>query len=365
MHDCSVGARETLMPSALDHWHPVLSLRALGRRPRRVTVCGQDIVLFRAASGRVGALQRECPHRRMPLERGRVDGESLVCVYHGWRFRPDGTVSSGSLAGSRRCATSFDVTTSHGFIWIKNQRSSAVMPRIDPDGHLPLCRVQMLFKAPLPLVTDNLAEMEHTGEAHLFFGYDTSRMPEVQVKTETAPDQVRVIAQGPQRRLPALVELGRRLTGAASDDVFVDDLVFRFSPVHVISDSYWMSRDLRQRRGDGLHSRVFLVPRTEHETELFGFFYLMRGSSRLSRLFRPLVKRLVLLELERDRRVVEWVAERESRIDNLELGRFDTALLEIRQRLARTYGFAAHGAPNPQVPLTGRATAASSARRFP
>lgn len=53
-------------------------------------VLGQDIVLFRGASGRIGALEDRCPHRMAPLSLGEVDGEHLRCGYHGALFSAEG-----------------------------------------------------------------------------------------------------------------------------------------------------------------------------------------------------------------------------------------------------------------------------------
>jgi nitrite reductase/ring-hydroxylating ferredoxin subunit len=322
----------------LDHWHPVLRSRALGRSPLRVLACGEELVLFRIAGGRVGALQHECPHRRMPLSEGRVRGESLVCAYHGWQFTPEGGARCPAMPGAAMTITSFEVVEGSGLIWLKNRTSGAALPDLEPAGRIPVCQVQALFRAPLELVADNLAEMEHTGETHLFFGYDTDRMHEVEVVTELGDDYVRVVARGPQRRLPALLDAARRIAGSASDDLFVDDLYFRFSPLHVVSDGYWEARGSGARRPDGLHSKVFFLPRTASETELFAFYYLSHGSSSAARLLRPLLRRIIRLELERDRRVTERVASRRAGIEGLQLSRFDAPLLEIRRRIAESYG---------------------------
>jgi nitrite reductase/ring-hydroxylating ferredoxin subunit/putative sterol carrier protein len=51
---------------------------------------GQDIVLFRTASGVVSAVDKTCPHLGAHLGGGRVEGECLRCPFHGWGFDPDG-----------------------------------------------------------------------------------------------------------------------------------------------------------------------------------------------------------------------------------------------------------------------------------
>ena len=56
-----------------------------------VTVDGQDLALWRSASGRVAAWADRCPHRGMRLSHGFVRGEALSCIYHGWSYGSTGT----------------------------------------------------------------------------------------------------------------------------------------------------------------------------------------------------------------------------------------------------------------------------------
>lgn len=48
------------------------------------------IAVWRSASGKLFANADRCPHRGMRLSHGFVRGESLSCIYHGWRYGPDG-----------------------------------------------------------------------------------------------------------------------------------------------------------------------------------------------------------------------------------------------------------------------------------
>ena len=58
--------------SIFDHWHPMVPSRSLRRQPVGVRLAGKDIALFRTKSGQVGALDDQCPHRRMRLSLGQV-----------------------------------------------------------------------------------------------------------------------------------------------------------------------------------------------------------------------------------------------------------------------------------------------------
>jgi vanillate O-demethylase monooxygenase subunit len=50
----------------------------------------QDIVCYRTLAGEVVALEDRCPHRYLPLSKGRLLGDDLQCGYHGMTFGSDG-----------------------------------------------------------------------------------------------------------------------------------------------------------------------------------------------------------------------------------------------------------------------------------
>lgn len=90
------------------------------------------IAVWRSASGRLYANGDRCPHRGMRLSRGFVRGETLSCIYHGWRFGTDGacqkipahpavdppkTINCGPLC----------VTEANGVVW-----GAAVQPSEPP-----------------------------------------------------------------------------------------------------------------------------------------------------------------------------------------------------------------------------------------
>lgn len=72
------------------YWWPVQFSAELADRPLPVRLLGEDLVLFRAAAGGLGLLERYCAHRRTSLEFGRVEQDGLRCCYHGWKYAPSG-----------------------------------------------------------------------------------------------------------------------------------------------------------------------------------------------------------------------------------------------------------------------------------
>lgn len=73
-------------------WHPVALTEQLGERPRRIRILGEDLVLFRDKSNRIGLVHRHCPHRRASLEFGLAESKGIRCCYHGWLFDIDGKI---------------------------------------------------------------------------------------------------------------------------------------------------------------------------------------------------------------------------------------------------------------------------------
>ena len=68
------------------YWWPIAFTEEVAKRPVPVRLLGEDLVLFRDGAGRVGLVERHCPHRGASLELGRVEDRGIRCCYHGWLF---------------------------------------------------------------------------------------------------------------------------------------------------------------------------------------------------------------------------------------------------------------------------------------
>src|SRR5437879_5357256 len=114
----------------LDHWHPVLLSKRLRKKPVAVRLCGKDLVLFRTASGQIGALNDCCVHRRMSLRRGMVEGDRLRCKYHGWTYDAAGNGESPATPKMHAQTEAFDVREQFGVVWGQPQTADAAFQRI-------------------------------------------------------------------------------------------------------------------------------------------------------------------------------------------------------------------------------------------
>ena len=110
------------------YWQPIALREELeGPRPARaVRLMGEDYVLFRDEQGRLGLLDRHCPHRGADLAYGRLENGGLRCLFHGWLFDVDGRCldTPGEPEGSRLCEhirqPSYPVLEKNGivFAWV-------------------------------------------------------------------------------------------------------------------------------------------------------------------------------------------------------------------------------------------------------
>lgn len=68
--------------------------------PQSIRFFGEEMVVYRGASGAVYVVEAYCPHMGahlaknttsyVVLDKEHVQGESITCPFHGWRFGPDG-----------------------------------------------------------------------------------------------------------------------------------------------------------------------------------------------------------------------------------------------------------------------------------
>jgi phenylpropionate dioxygenase-like ring-hydroxylating dioxygenase large terminal subunit len=108
-------------------WHVVASSQDLQpEKILKVRLLGQDVVLWRSGDKAV-AWEDRCPHRGASLALGWMDGDTLVCPYHGFAFdksgncvhipsHPDTTPSAS--AQSKACVKTFHVQERYGLIWV-------------------------------------------------------------------------------------------------------------------------------------------------------------------------------------------------------------------------------------------------------
>jgi phthalate 4,5-dioxygenase oxygenase subunit len=96
-----------------------------GEAPMPVRLVGENYVAFRAQDGRIGFLDELCPHRRASLLLGRIEGNGVRCIYHGWKIDVSGCVAEAPTQivrpeqfAARVRVTHFPVHEAGGLAWV-------------------------------------------------------------------------------------------------------------------------------------------------------------------------------------------------------------------------------------------------------
>ena len=108
------------------------------------TLCNQKLVMFRKTDGQVAVLEDACWHRLLPLSLGRLEGDEVVCGYHGLVFNGDGRCThmpSQETLNPSACVRSYPLIEKHRFVWVWPGDPAKADPALIPDAVEELLRL--------------------------------------------------------------------------------------------------------------------------------------------------------------------------------------------------------------------------------
>lgn len=116
-----------------NYWHPVAASGDIGEQPSRVTLLGEDLVVFRHEDG-VSVFDDLCIHRGTALSLGRIVDGRLACPYHGWEY--DGTgacvripaLPAGAPIPRKARATVRRSAEVYGLVWVALEEPCQPIP---------------------------------------------------------------------------------------------------------------------------------------------------------------------------------------------------------------------------------------------
>ncbi|MCY4565112.1 MAG: Rieske 2Fe-2S domain-containing protein [Gammaproteobacteria bacterium] len=168
-------------------WFMIAEATELGDSVLPLRFFGNEFALYRGASGRLVLLDAICAHMGTKMARnttsfvvidGQIEGDSIRCPYHAWRYGPDGRCNDipyhdGPIP-ARACVKSWPVQERYGCIWMWH----------DPEGGEPDYDIPSLPEWDDPQwvqwtidhmgeidshpqeVIDNMADSPHLGPIH-------------------------------------------------------------------------------------------------------------------------------------------------------------------------------------------------------
>lgn len=162
---------------------------------RRVVMLEQAILMYRTSEGSVVALEDQCPHRFLPLSKGKRLGDDIQCGYHGMTFdcegrciRVPGQDNIPSTAYVRRYAVQerYNIV----FVWMGDADEADTsllfqLPQFDLPGWHAHQGDALHLKANYLNVAENLVDPAHVSFVHpTTLGNSASEDIPVHVDTE-------------------------------------------------------------------------------------------------------------------------------------------------------------------------------------
>ena len=122
----------------LNAWYAAAWQHEIGRSLTARTICGKDLVLYRRTDGGLAALEDACWHRLMPLSLGRLDGDQVVCGYHGLAFNAAGRCThmpAQQTINPSACVRAYPAVERHRLAWVWPGDPALADPDAIPDFH--------------------------------------------------------------------------------------------------------------------------------------------------------------------------------------------------------------------------------------
>jgi vanillate O-demethylase monooxygenase subunit len=163
-------------PFPLNAWYAAAWAHEIGRALTPRTVCNRDMVLYRREDGAIAALEDACWHRLLPLSLGRLQGDDVVCGYHGLVFNAAGRCThmpAQKTINPSACVPAFPVAERDGMVWVWPGDQLRADRTSIPDFHwndslawTGTGGTYLSLKCDWRLVVDNLMDLTHETYVH-------------------------------------------------------------------------------------------------------------------------------------------------------------------------------------------------------
>lgn len=161
-----------------NRWYIAAFSSEITDKPMQRTLLGVPVLLYRTETeGKVVAMYGLCPHRYFPLALGKVEGDAIVCGYHGFTFNSSGKCiripAQGTGAGFTQ--PTYPVEERGTFTWIWMGDAALADPAqippyadfgLDQPGWAISGEEVMPLKARAQLLVDNVMDLTHLPHIH-------------------------------------------------------------------------------------------------------------------------------------------------------------------------------------------------------
>jgi vanillate O-demethylase monooxygenase subunit len=157
-------------------WHPVAySSEVVAGKITPATLLDCRLIAYRTSEG-VRVAADLCIHRGAALSRGWMEGDELVCGYHGFRYRPDGSCTRvpaqpRHAVPSRICLATHPAIERYGLVWVLLAGTDAslplpVWPELEDGGLRKVQLPRQLWRTSAPRQVENFNDVAHLSWLH-------------------------------------------------------------------------------------------------------------------------------------------------------------------------------------------------------
>lgn len=161
-------------PVLLNDWHVVAYAPELREgQPVAARVLDEDLVLWRVGE-RVHAWRDLCVHRGTRLSLGRIDGETLICSYHGWTYNQEGRcvrypAHPEQIPSASARATVYRAEVRYDWVWVTLGTPAHDIPTFPEWSDSTFRKVHCgpyPYKASGPRAVENFLDVTHFPFVH-------------------------------------------------------------------------------------------------------------------------------------------------------------------------------------------------------
>jgi phenylpropionate dioxygenase-like ring-hydroxylating dioxygenase large terminal subunit len=161
-------------PALLNDWHVVAYAPELPEgQPRAFKLLDEDIVLWRVGD-RVHAWRDLCLHRGTRLSLGSVQGDTLVCAYHGWTYNGEGRcvrfpAHPMQTPPAKAQATVYQAQIKYEWVWVcfgQPERDIPSFPEWNDASFRKVHCGPYSYKASGPRAIENFLDVTHFPFVH-------------------------------------------------------------------------------------------------------------------------------------------------------------------------------------------------------
>lgn len=183
-------------------WYIAGFSNEITRKPLERWFLNKPVVMFRKEDGSLAAVAGRCPHRHFPMAAGYLEGDNIVCSYHGISFATDGkctNIPTQKNVPPSYCIETYPIAERWQFVWIwmgdPKLADEALIPDHDKlgigkEGYVTHQVCYNYVEGRYQLLHDNLLDLSHVGFLHAA-NIGSKEIAETHCDVETGENWVR------------------------------------------------------------------------------------------------------------------------------------------------------------------------------